>query len=146
MKAKEYLVQYKLMVVRIRALERDIERLVAEIGGGSINNDGLPHGTGIGDQTGRIAVRLADLKREREYWLRESIEKRDEIDRTILRMTDPIYLKLLHDRYVMLMDWNAITEDLGLVNDQYVRGKLHGKALLAVLEVMDEEVKDNGGL
>lgn len=141
MKAKEYLVQYKLMVARIRALERDIERLVAEIGGGSINNDGLPHGTSIGDQTGRIAVRLADLKREREQWLRESIEKRDEIDRTILKVTDPIYLKLLHDRYVMLMDWAAITEDLGLFNDQYVRGKLHGKALLAVWDIMSEEDK-----
>lgn len=139
--AKQYLIQYRLLISKIKAIERDIDRLVAEIGGGSISSDGLPHGTNIDDQTGRIAVRLADLKRERMMWLRESIEIRDEIDRTILQVGDPIYLKLLHDRYVLLMSWDAITEDLNMYNEQYVRGKLHGKALAAVWQVIEKEVQ-----
>lgn len=139
--AKQYLIQYRLLISKIKAIERDIDRLVAEIGGGSISSDGQPHGTGIDDQTGRIATRLADLKRERMMWLTESIEIRDEIDRTILQVGDPIYLKLLHDRYVLLMSWDAITEDLHMYNEQYVRGKLHSKALSAVWLVIEKEVK-----
>ena len=137
MRTKEYLLQYKMCVIRIKALERDIERLVAEIGGASLDTAGMPHGTSIDDSTSRIAVRLADLKLERERWLHDAIEKRDEIERTILLVGDPVYVGLLHDRYVLLMDWGSISEDLHLYNDQYVRGKLHGRALEAVAAVLE---------
>ena len=135
MTIKEYLNGYKRIVIRIRVLERDIQKLVAEIGGGALKMDGLPHGSSLTDTTGEIAVRLADMKAKRMDMLLEAYEKRDEIEDVILSVPDPIYMQLLHDRYVRLMNWNDITDDLHLYNDQYVRGKLHQKALEAAEEI-----------
>ena len=135
MTIKEYLLSYKRIVVRIRVLERDIQKLSAEIGGGAMKMDGLPHGSNLSDSTGQIAVQLADMKHKRMEMLREALQKRDEIEDVILAVGDPIYMQLLHDRYVRLMNWGDITEDLNLYNDQYVRGKLHQRALFAAEEV-----------
>lgn len=133
MTTKEYLCGYKRMIKRIRILEQSIDKLISEIGGGSIGiRDGMPTGTTLSDQTGRIAVRLAELKEKREAMRLAAVEIRDEIEDVILAVEDPIYMQLLYDRYVRLMSWNDITEDLRLDNDQYVRGKLHSKALDAV--------------
>ena len=136
MTVKEWLEQYKRIVAKIRVLERDIEKLTAEIGGGSLKTDGMPHGTSLSDSTGDIAARLADIKRKREQMLLEAVDRRDEITQVILRVTDPIYMKLLYDRYVELMSWDEVTNDLGLYNDQYVRGKLHSRALNVAEEIL----------
>ena len=135
MTIKEYLNSYKRIVIRIRVLERDIQKLAAEIGGGALRMDGMPHGSNLSDSTGQIAVQLADMKARRMDMLLEAYEKRDEIEDVILAVSDPIYLQLLHDRYIRLMNWNDITDDLHLYNDQYVRGKLHQKALFAAEEI-----------
>ena len=136
MTTKEYLNSYKRIIAKIRVLERDIEKLTAEIGGGSLKSDGMPHGTSLSDSTGDIATRLADIKRKREQMLLEAVDRRDEITQLILKVQDPIYMKLLYSRYVELMDWNDVTEALGLYNDQYVRGKLHSRALDAAEEIL----------
>lgn len=133
MNVKEYLNEYRNMTIKIKLLGRDIEKLIAEIGGGSIGIDyGRPKGTPTNDKVERIAIRLVELKDQREEALSLCIRKRTEIEQTIFKVKDPIYQQLLHDRYISLMNWQDVTEDLGLANDQYVRGKLHAKSLQAV--------------
>ena len=133
MNAKEYLNQYKKLNIKVELLNRDIEKILSEIGGGSISLGIEKVQTSVkGDQVERLAIQLADLKTDREFILAECIRKLKEIERTIFRVEDPIYQKLLHDKYISLMNWQEITEDLGYNSDEYVRGRLHSKALQAV--------------
>lgn len=133
MNAKEYLSEYKKLAIKIKLLNRDIEKLIAEIGGGSIGiDDGMPRGTPLPDKEAEIAVKLVELKDEREAVLTLCIKKRKQIEDTIFAVQDPVYQQLLHDRYISMMNWAEITEDLGLTNEQYVRGKLHSRSLQAV--------------
>ena len=143
MTVKEWLEQYKRIVAKIKALQRDIDKLTAAIGGGSLKTDVMPRSTGLSDQTGKIAAELADIKRKKEQLLLESWRRREEIEAVIMAVKDPIYITLLHDRYIELMSWDEITVDLGLSNDQYVRGKLHQKALREIRRIVVDS--DQGG-
>ena len=126
-----------MLVVKIRILEQDIDKLIAKAGGGSVSGgDGLPHGNTTTDQTGAIASRLADIKAKRDSMLFDSIVARDEIEQTILKVPDPVSMQLLFDRYVKLMRWNDVAEDLHIYNEQYVRGRLHGQALAEVQKII----------
>lgn len=139
MNAKDYLTQYRKLKIKVELLNRDIERILSEIGGGSISLGIEKVQTSVrGDKVERLAIQLADLKTVREYYLAECIRKLNEIEWTIFKVEDPIYQKLLHDKYVSLMNWAEITEDLGLANEQYVRGKLHSKSLQVVEEILHE--------
>jgi len=51
--------QVKALVRRYEELKRDYESI---LGGSSIDLDGMPHGTSIGDPTGQAAVARATLK------------------------------------------------------------------------------------
>lgn len=133
MNAKEYLSEYRKLNIKIELLNRDIEKLLSEIGGGSISLGIEKVQTSVkGDQVERLAIQLAELKTEREAILALCIRKLDEIERTIFRVEDPVYQKLLHDKYISLMNWSEIAEDLGYNSEEYVRGRLHSKALQAV--------------
>lgn len=126
-----------MLVVKIRILEQDIDKLIAKAGGGSVSGgDGLPHGNTTTDQTGAIASQLADIKAKRDSMLFDSIVARDEIEQTILKVPDPVSMQLLFDRYVKLMRWNDVAEDLHIYNEQYVRGRLHGQALAEVQKII----------
>lgn len=125
------------MVVKIRILETDIDKLMAKAGGGSVSgNDGQPHGSGLSDQTGVIAARIADIKARRDALLVESILARDRIEQVILKVPDPVSMQLLFDRYIKLMRWNDVAEDLNIYNEQYVRGRLHAQALGEVQKII----------
>lgn len=136
MTVKEWLSSYKRITARIRLLQRDIDKLTAEIEKASGRTDGMPRGSSPSTQMERIAIELAELKTEKEQAIRESWQCRERIEAVIMAVEDPIYMTLLHDRYIELMSWNEITDDLRLINDQYVRGKLHQKALNEVRKVI----------
>lgn len=133
MTAKEYLSEYRKLNTKVKLLNRDIEKLLSEIGGGSISLGVEKVQTSVkGDRVERMAIQLAELKTEREELLALCIRKLDQIEKTIFRVEDPVYQKLLHDKYISLMSWSEITDDLHFTSEAYVRGKLHSKALQAI--------------
>ncbi len=137
MKAKEYLREYKKMTIKIKLLSRDIDQLIAEIGGGSVGiADNLPKGTPRNDKVERIAIRLIELKDERAETLSLCIKKRAEIEKTIAKVSDPIHEQLLYSRYIELKNWGEVTEDLGYNSEEYVRGRLHSKSLQEVERIL----------
>ena len=54
---------------------------------------------------------------------------------------DPIYGKLLYDRYIMFMSWSEITDDLKYSDETHVRGRLHSRALQSVAEWVPNETR-----
>lgn len=122
---------------RATTLQRAIDALMAKLGSGP-EGDGQPHGFGLSDQTGRIAVEIADLRLEWEHVIGDAWTRAKEIQETILAVNDPIYVPLLFGRYIELKSWGEITDDLRMDNEQYVRGKLHALALAAVEKIREE--------
>ena len=128
MTTKEYLQQYRRLVVRIRNLEDDIARLEAEIGSSGGTGDGMPKSTEIADPTARYAIQLAELKAKRIRMRSEAWAKHDEIQSVIDSVDDPVCARLLHDRYILCMRWEDIAIDINYA-EVYTRTRLHDKAL-----------------
>ena len=141
MTTKEWLNSYRGLMKKAVLIQQTIDSIVAQIGTGP-SDDGQPKGTGLSDQTGRLASALADEERKQDLILRDALEKLNEIQQMIFRVSDVIFMTLLYDRYVLLMQWSEITDDLHYRNDQYVRGKLHSQALYAIEEVMTEDERE----
>ena len=133
MTAKAYLMQHRRIVEQIRQLDLTIERIEAEVEGMSASDDGMPRGSSISKPTEKLAIQLADIKARRTALREEAWRKRDEIERVIDEVEDPVCSRLLYDRYVLCMTWEETAEDLHY-NMRYVCGALHGRALQKVKE------------
>lgn len=137
MTAKEYLNQYRRLTVAQQRLRREIEAIESQIGG-NVHGDGTPHGSGVSDLTGALAAELADAKKAYIIAETDAWRKRLEIVQTINAVKDSVHSLLLYDRYVRLMRWDEVAEDIH-ANESYTRGRLHGAALKAVQEILDGE-------
>lgn len=139
MTTREFLSQYKKIRYSIENLEREIEELEARITSiKSTIGDGMPRGSASHNQTEILIATLVDKKREKEGRLIAAEELRLEIETVIDMVDDPIFSRLLKDRYIKGMNWISITIDLGLQNDDYVRGKLRRKAETAASAALVE--------
>ena len=137
MTAKEYLKQYSLIMYQIENLGREIEELEEQITSvKSTIGDGLPKSQSTISNTERLVPLLVDKKRRKKEMMIEAEWRRLHIEDVIDRVTDPIYNRLLRDRYIRLYTWEKITEDLEYNAVQYVRQALHNKALEAVEDVI----------
>ncbi len=136
MTAKEYLNQYRKITTKIKLLELDIESLEAGIGSLPVPSD-MPHTPSGRNTTEDILIDLVDMKNEKAELLAEARVKAAEISGTIELLAGiedkhaAIYMQLLYDRYILLMSWPDVAGDINYA-DQYTRGELHGKALLAI--------------
>lgn len=142
MKAKEYLCQYRKIITKIRLLELDIEQLEAGIGAAPAADDkDMPHSPSTRNTTEDMLVHLIDLKHDKESMLKDARIKAAEISSTIEKLADchdpnaAAYMQLLHDRYISLMSWAEVAADMRFT-EQYTKGALHGKALLAISEIL----------
>lgn len=141
MTAKEYLNQYRRLTVAQQRLRREIEAIESQIGG-NVHGDGTPHGSGVSDLTGALAAELADAKKAYIIAEADAWRKRLEIVQTINAVKDSVHSLLLYDRYVRLMRWEMVAEDIH-ANESYTRGRLHGAALNAAQEIIDGERSEN---
>ena len=133
MRAKEYLKQYRRIVYEIENLDREIEELEERITSvRSTIGDGMPHSPNPSSNLDRLIPALVDMKRRKEALKTTAEWRRLQIEGNIDRVGDPIYCRLLRDKYIRLMQWYDITQDLNLKSVEYVRGKLHRRALEAM--------------
>ncbi|MBQ9074675.1 MAG: hypothetical protein IJY32_01770 [Mogibacterium sp.] len=142
MTTKEYLNQYRRIITKIRLIEMDIESLEAGIGAAPQPRDeGVPFTPSTRNTTEDTLVALVDMKHDKEALLLESKAKAAEISEIIERLADikdpnaAVYMQLLYDRYILLMSWSQVAKDINFT-EQYSRGALHGKALLAISELL----------
>lgn len=160
MTAKEYLMQYRVIQAKLRAIEsmlRDIREELTGLGVGSIRSpwpDGQPHGTGTTDPTGSEAIRAADMmtieRREklrdqladlevREYKARSELwQQRIQIEETIGAVKDPTYNEVLHRRYIEGQTFELIAVEMHYSWRHTIR--LHGEALLEVEKIIEKRI------
>ena len=104
---------------RIAELERDIAELEQENGLGSVNLDGMPHGSTPGDPVARMAIARAALheemkrlKADLEDRRAELIKKEREIRAYIAGVEDEEVKLIIEWRFIDLLEWNDIAGKL----------------------------------
>ena len=126
---------------RMAELEHDIAELEQENGLGSVNLDGMPHGSTPGDPVARMAIARAELhadmkklKAELEKRRAELIVKEREI-REYIDSVDSEEVKLIIEwRFIDLLDWYDIAGNLEEVTGKYVDRSTPGKKMRKYLE------------
>ena len=139
--AKEYLCQ----IIRY---DTQINNKLAEVGRLSdlltrvtpvLKEDGTSHGGGSQDRMAEGVAKLVDLKEE----LNRDIERLTDLKKAAYDLLNQVenerYMDVLHRRYFLHQSFEQIAVDLGYTyrNVCYI----HGKALVAFGEVLDEERK-----
>lgn len=134
---KEYLRGYREHVRRINRIEAELAELRIMRASLSVNNDGMPHGTGQSDLS-RYAAKLDQLERELIAERYDRIMTYKDIARRIKRLKSENEKDVLFYRYIKGLDWWEIAEKLRY-SERWVH-KIHGKAL-AHFE-LPEEMKE----
>lgn len=134
---KEYLREYRGHVRRIGRIEAELSELRAMKTVISVNNDGMPHGSGQSDMSG-YAAELDRLERSllEERYQRVSAYK--DIVKRIKRLRSENELDVLFYRYIKGLEWWEIAEKMGY-SERWVL-KIHGQAL-ANFEVPKEFIE-----
>ena len=140
MTAKEYLLQYRKILIRIDDLRSDIIELGEAITSvkSLSDNDGMPHGSGYNNKTERQITALVDKKNELRQLLIDQANKRIEICETIDSLDDPVMIRLLRDRYIKLLSWDEIAVNIGYT-PAHTRGYLHLNSLKAISEKLNTD-------
>lgn len=141
MTAKEYLLQYRRLTEKLRALEADIIEYETIATNTTQSIDGMPHAHGPSDKVGSLAVKIADLKAKKEVVITEVVTQREEIRSMIDQIGDARYAKLLSIRYVeldsggRLQTWDNVADQMHM-EVSWVKGGLHSQALAAFSDVL----------
>lgn len=139
---------YKFILARIKEIKErigelagDIEELEQETGLGSVNLDGMPHGSTPGDPVARMAIARAalhaDMKRlkaELEERRAELIVKEREIREYIESVENEEVKLIIEWRFIDLLDWYEIAGRLEDVTGKYVDRSTPGKKMRKYLE------------
>ncbi|MCI8336963.1 MAG: hypothetical protein HFI72_07415 [Peptococcaceae bacterium] len=119
---KQTLRQYIPLCKEIESLQAEKEAILKDLGGVK-PSDGMPHGTGTGDPTGNIAVKINEL----EQMINESINKRVELRRMIEAAIDSLSPKdglLMRKRYLEGKKWEQVAVEMNY--DYRHVTKIHG--------------------
>lgn len=128
MTAKDYLYQYKQITWDIEMLTRDIKDLNESIDSIYIDYNYHPKSNKIPRKAEEITIKLNALRDKKQSKVKAAWQKREEIERTISIIKDVDLSRLLYDRYIGLMTWEEIAEDIDK-SEYWARSELHNKAL-----------------
>lgn len=124
---KKILNEYRRLTEKIRQLDEDIDSIHIELRASGSDTEPVKSYS-LSDPTAQLAVRLADLKTHKETIRALAWQKREEIAELIADVPDTLQSRLLYDRYIKLMTWREVAEDI-YVSEEYARGRLHAAAL-----------------
>lgn len=125
-KKKEYLKSYLGHVRRIHRINEEIREIRSMKASMSVNNDGMPHGSGQEDLSG-YAAELDSLERNLIQERYNRIKTYQDIAARIKKLSIENEKDVLFYRYIKGLDWWEIAEKMRYSERQVHR--FHGKAL-----------------
>lgn len=130
MTIKQFLKLYQKAMREVTCLEFEItelrERLTSVPTG---FGDGMPRSPNREDSKTKLHAIMADKVREKEKKKADAEDIMASVLVVIDSIKDPVYRQLLFEKYIQDKTWTVISQDLRYASEEYVRGKLHGKAL-----------------
>lgn len=135
MTAKKYLQQIRLCDSRINTKLEELQHLkemVLKVTP-TLKSD-VVTGGGSQDKLAEAAVKIVDLEAEINQEIDKYIEAKQEFSATLEKLEDPIYLQVLHKRYIQYKTWEAIACELNM-SYRWVC-TLHGRALQEIEKIL----------
>lgn len=126
-KKKEYLRGYGNHVRRIARIESELTELRAMRASISVNNDGMPHGSGQSDLSGYFSE-LDELERKLIDERYRRIMTYKDIARRIKSLRSENEKDVMFYRYIKGLDWWEIADKMGYSERHITR--IHGRALV----------------
>ena len=123
---KAYLMGYIQAKRREVLIQKQIEELRSQKTSPSVLNDGMPHGSSVGDLSGYMASMDNLLNRLREE-KENAVRQYEQVQSQIEKMGDETEKELLKRRYLLREGWEEIAVQM-CYNYRYVL-KIHGRAL-----------------
>lgn len=136
-KKKEYLKSYLKHVRRIHRINEEIREIRSMKVSMSVNNDGMPCGSGQEDLSGFVA-KLDSMERDLIHERYNRIKTYQDIAARIKRLSSENEKDVLFYRYIKGLDWWEIAEKMRYSERQVHR--FHGKALAHIR--LPEDMKD----
>lgn len=125
-KKKEYLKGYRKHIRRIRRIESELMELREMRSSVSVNNDGMPRGSGQNDLSGYVAE-MDKLEQDLKYEKHMRIAAYKDIANRIGGLKNENEKDVLFYRYIKSYEWWEIAEKMNY-SERWIL-KLHGKAL-----------------
>ena len=125
-KKKEYLRGYRSHVRRIRRIDSELQELREMRTSISVNNDGMPRGSGQSDMSG-YAAELDRLERALICERHERVQVYKEIIRRINMLRSENEKDVLFYRYIKGLEWYEIGDNMGY-SERHIH-RFHGRAL-----------------
>ena len=125
---------YSFIKARIEKVEERVAELEQENGLGSVNLDGMPHGSTPGDPVARMAIARATLHEHLTKLLAELKEKEREIREFIDSVENEEVKLIIEWRFIDLLDWYEIAGNLEDMTGKHVDRSTPGKKLRKYLE------------
>lgn len=125
---------YIYIKARIAKVEERLAELEQETGLGSLNMDGMPHGSTPGDPVARMAIARATLHGQLVRLRADLKEKEREIREYIESVEDEEVKLIIEWRFIDLLDWYEIAGQLEEVTGHNVDRTTPGKKLRKYLQ------------
>lgn len=125
-KKKRYLRAYRKHGRKIKRIEAEIDEIRSMKMYPSMNNDGMPHGSGQGD----LSAYAAELREKEETLYHEGVDQvktYNDISHRIKKLEDEDERDVLFYRYIKGMEWWEIARAMDY-SERWVY-ELHGRAL-----------------
>ena len=123
---KRTLKSYLSLCREIEILRQERAELLNS-GLGAVNNDGLPHGSGVSNPTADIAARAASIAAELSQKLNECIDLRLQIEQAVNALNEPRERELMRRRYIEGQRWEQVAYEMNYTLRHVTR--LHGRIL-----------------
>ena len=132
---------YIYIKARIAKVEERIAELEQENGLGSVNLDGMPHGTTPGDPVARMAIARAALH-EQLIRLRADLKEKEREIREYINSVEDEEVKLIIEwRFIDLLDWFEIAGKLEDMTGKNVDRSTPGKKMRNFLRKHKKEAQ-----
>ena len=120
---------YIFIKARIAKVEERLEELEQDNGLGSMNMDGMPHGTTPGDPVAMMAMARAALHEQLVRLRADLKEKEREIREYINSVEDDEVKLIIEWRFIDLLDWYEIAGELEEMTGKHVDRSTPGKKM-----------------
>ena len=125
---------YTFIKARIEKVEERIAEMEQENGLGSVNLDGMPHGSTPGDPVARMAIARASLHEHLTRLLAELKEKERDIREYIDSVENEEVKLIIEWRVIDLLDWFEIAGRLEEMTGKNVDRSTPGKKMRKYLQ------------
>lgn len=105
--------RYRQLKIRHEEAIQMIEELRGRATPGSPALDGMPHGSGVSDKVGTLAIMIADLEAKLPSYERQIIKEHDQVEEFIRSIEDDKTRITFRLRFQAAKSWKEVAEILG---------------------------------